>query len=343
MDWEKTSCPYYPRLDEVMTGNMENVHRGLLLPLLISLCALVMLLLVILAMSQVSIIAPIVRSEYSMQWWFPLSAIVALLLTYIYLLFRNNFGVLWVADQQGLTVLGLFGRKFVPWDSVQRAFRRYSGIIYGSQLILQTDSGDIAVPMRSTYLAASIRQHLNRLGKAEGMKLPDRAESVFALIPNDVQHRMEWINSNPPGRWMTAAEIRSSIPLFIIVTLIPALRRHARWDDLLLICLNYAAIFALGIWHRSRNRRVGRFIFDDVGFEAHTAWGVQRADWTDIADARWTGNEAAIRLKVASQPNIEVPWDKNPGLMLAIIRSLRRVAKPIQIPVPDELLTETDN
>lgn len=118
----------------------------------------------------------------------------------------------WRTDANGLTRINLWGyRTFLAWTDVIGAKTTRSsgahGLLPCNYYQLSTRRGRRSVPI--TYLpklGGSIIQHLQPLGKADGLELTQDILSFWTPIPDDIAEEMDW--NRERGHGVSRVELR---------------------------------------------------------------------------------------------------------------------------------------
>lgn len=99
----------------------------------------------------------------------------------------------WQTDHRGVFALGYNRKRFVAWDHIAGAKSTDDSYILSSTDI------ELVVPLKpaasmflSDKLAASLWQHLRRVGLAEDIDLPKAAETFWTDIAESVPREIEW-------------------------------------------------------------------------------------------------------------------------------------------------------
>lgn len=98
------------------------------------------------------------------------SLLLALIFAGIYGLRKSAFyDYYWRTDSRGLTVHGAGRRMHLPWSEVTYAKTQYAGFRQGVRHVIRTSSIVVQVPLQADKLVRSIKYHLSRDGKGDGI------------------------------------------------------------------------------------------------------------------------------------------------------------------------------
>lgn len=255
-------------------------------------------------------------------------------------------GLYWKTDRQGLTMRGILCRRFVEWMEIEEAHSKRSlsrELVY----ILRTRKGTITVPTRmdgnkysGQELAASIWQHLRRIGKADRLELPSEALTFWDSIPDDLPREIDW---QSPGRKpnMTRLAIGSAImpAIFLVGIIYLACANSRSYFPAVMLALLIVpnAVMFHGLY-RCAVRTAFSFSLREHSFEANAPNGRWQALWSEVTSAQWERGGLAI---IVNHWRVYVPYtpgdDDKGKLVLGVIRKLRSEAQRAAVIIPDAL------
>ena len=260
----------------------------------------------------------------------------------IFRLLTGNYT--WKTDNSGLTIGGIYRRKFIGWHEFEDAISRK--IPTGFSYVLRTSKGRIPITdLRGTQSAnfyASVWQHLRRYGKAGKLELPEEALSLWDIIPDEIPANLSWENSKPPRWWSSSAFFVIFMGLLLTGGFI-----FNRSNVFLMIFISIAAIFFVilaVVCTLDSVRTARRVILKDDGLEADLPRKSVHILWSDVNAASWgidkNTNLISIRIDSGTQ-TIHIPYysndDSSSKLILAIIRNLRKARNPQALTIPSTL------
>lgn len=252
----------------------------------------------------------------------------------------NVFECRYKTDSTGITVRGLSTGRSVPWSSVISAEMKGGSGSMVYRLRLDKGRVDIPVTMNTNgFLAASVWQHLRRLGKAGAIVPPPETLSIWTPIPDSVPRETDW--NNPKQPMLDAKAV--FVGLFIIVALIFVFSDSNGWLDRLFSHFGHAlwgAVLFVYAGIRSRFLVARRVMVRSYRVEAHTELNKIDLDWDRVTVAHWAHNTYTIGTKGFGKV-AAIPFDPNDSTtsdtILAIIRHLRNRHNSVPVPIPPPL------
>ncbi len=233
----------------------------------------------------------------------------------------------WRTDAEGLETRSLVRRRFERWADAKSIPRIEYRLRCKSRLL---------------PVAASVWQHMRRLGKAEVADLPEPALTFWDEIPDALPWEAEW--DQPSGVRMGKRVLLSAAALLVCLGLglavaglvVPHQRDLLVWavcSWLYALCFGGMLSRAYGPQpeHISLDRRTLRARFGDRTVEVAS---------NDVLSAGWWGEPGLLQLRTATS-RIAIPLDStrdgSSKLVLAVIRWLRTSSKPVLVAIPRTL------
>lgn len=239
----------------------------------------------------------------------------------------------WRTSREGLTVARLFKRRFIDWHQVESAQTRWVNLLVGRVHVLRTAKGVVYVPADQLYLGASIKQHLNRIGKGEGIELPDRAETLWAPIPGDIPREIEWVNPQPPSATLVLALIAAGAFSIALGLWWLQATEGFRFKMVIVVAISAACIQA-GLKLARTARRVN---LNDERLVVGTLIGSVNTPWHQVKST--ADEQGSARIRASWLHTVFLPWNTDEEgvkrLVYAIVRRLREEDRPVQLPLPE--------
>jgi len=238
----------------------------------------------------------------------------------------------------GLKINYLRGERLINWSSVTGATGTSNGSLSVITLVTKAGKVGIAGAHGHGVLAASIWQHLRRMGKADGLTIPPTALSLWIPVPDSVPREMDWNNPAPPI--LTRKVYLASIAIVCVLVLCAwnwrLFDKVHQWGGQFLWSLTgfvYAAF-------RAKLLNARRVMVRSDRLEAEAT--ISRIDlpWDRITVARWVHNSLTIGARGFAKV-VAIPYDpKDPAsatVILSIVRYLRARQHPMAVLVPETL------
>lgn len=253
----------------------------------------------------------------------------------------------YATDLNGLTLRGVVRRGFIPWHTVTSA--RIVGKRFRDTLHLRTMQGDLKLRLSALgnytgaeTIAASVNQHLRRLGKIELLEPSDTMLRLWTAVPERVPRCVDWSGRMPE---------MAKAGLFLLALWVPL----ALWG-----WYNYlttGAGFGMVLYTTALLPLVWLFLRE--GFSTACAARVtddylevdlfQRQAtifWGDVTDAQISVGTRPGTLRIDSRNprrSVSIPLvsgeNGNEGLILAAVRRLRQAGQAIPLPVTSGVRT----
>jgi len=229
--------------------------------------------------------------------------------------------------------------RLIPWIDVTEAKTSGEGSL---RLTLVTNRDSVKLDASSVgpswfCLLASIHQHLARLGRADGMVLPENALSIWREVPEDVPSEVEW----------NAGSSRAAIFLGVFGVLmfggcgwlIVSSLREGKIGMVIMAGFALVAWWALfqGLLAPSVCRSPLQVGVRRDGLEARLPFRNVRISWSDVAAAWWFNDNLIVR---AGNSRREIWFGYRLGdreseqRMMCLIRHLRSAGGGQAIPLP---------
>ncbi|HOM71827.1 MAG TPA: hypothetical protein PLP86_06230 [Armatimonadota bacterium] len=251
----------------------------------------------------------------------------------------SSFDGYWETDSQGLKASGLFRTVYIRWEDITHASTKWANIVIGRVHWLQAGGKTVLVPAGDLFLGLSIRQHLHRIGAAEGIKLSDEAERLIAPISEEVPDQIAWTTDNPPN-----LVYHMALTLLIIGVAVTAASWFLVKEDRLLAYLFIPV--ALILFEDTIKKpwidlfTATRASVNSDRLRVDTTLRTLTILWNSIVTSEWQGRTIVLKAKPGGR--VAIPWNTSEEnstlLILSIIRHLRSVSRHVQLPVPRELI-----
>ncbi len=247
----------------------------------------------------------------------------------------------------GLTLRAVLRRRFVPWISVTEA------TMHGTRLRLRTTDGLVTVPLRSlgdsqaaAALAASVWQHLRRLGRAEGMELTEEMRRIWQPVPESIPQEQDWEHRIPRSCRMGQAAALIFFLVMLVASCWYAVSLGGAYNIALGCVLTVCYAVLMCTMLAPEALRVAEEVRLREGYlEARTLRGWVYLPWTDVSGAGWTQRYLYVR----SRSRRAEVWIRlvsgdrdSETLVLGTIRRLRTAGVPQPIPLPPTSVVDKD-
>ncbi len=237
----------------------------------------------------------------------------------------------WRTTSAGLQYRGILRGGFIPWAEVRNIRVTSPYYLSGERIIIQGDGRKTAIPGHDTLLCASVRQHLRRVGKAEGIAVPKEADWLWRDLTVDLPDNIEWVDNgwfNLPLIWVGVILLLSpSVVQFIWF-------RHSNVNPIYMFMLVLG--FHLHSWMRTSVKRV-TLTKDTV--EVDTRRSIITMRWDELQSVGWS--EKAICLRREGKRAVCFNWvpgsADSTAVVLAIMQRMRNSSLGVQVPVSDQL------
>lgn len=182
--------PYKPELESVESAGGLKPNRKIQIGILI---------INFIAILFLSIAVYFLLMEVSIKIILVFSVVIIAAAVAIFIWLRNilNADFYLKTDSNGIHAQSLRKSKFIRWDDVTDI--NVSSSLYETIYIIKSRDSSIKFTDGNFYIMASVWQHLNKLGKAEKIKLLEESLSLWKLVPDNVPEGIEWINPHQPN------------------------------------------------------------------------------------------------------------------------------------------------
>ncbi|MEN6372724.1 MAG: hypothetical protein ABFD64_12020 [Armatimonadota bacterium] len=242
-------------------------------------------------------------------------------------------------DANGLTMIGVLHRRFIPWINVKEALITKTKISNYS-LVLKTQHGTVKFEPRNWGLIASTWQHLGRLGRADSMVLPPQALAFWEPVPDDVPQELDWSKKSAAGDIISASVV---VLFFGGIAIYLWFSVKTLWSPMgLLIIWLTISMFIMLKWlllpealHKPWRIRVR----EDY-IEANLPFSKAYIPWSEITSAHFANNNSSELIIKYGRRKSEIRIFYMQGkkeledLVLAIIRKLR-ASSGVAIEMPE--------
>lgn len=257
-----------------------------------------------------------------------------------WLIIRSLFGFFsYKTDSIGILLRGPLRRKYISWIEIKEAYTKDATA--EKIITLVTNNGVFQLAPRSVgglsgeVLIASIWQRLRRLGRAEKITIPNRAQTLWDAIPDELQRQQDWRRQSILGDvigLVIFVLMFWGYPIYLYIVH-PIDRVMA---GILIVLVAVISAFIIP----TLTRKPKQISLRDDCIDASLMFKSVRLFWDDITYAYWNKEGLIIGSK-PKRVEVRVPWMKkavtSSKLILAIIRRLRTSAHPQAITIPDAL------
>lgn len=258
----------------------------------------------------------------------------------------------WSTTPEGLYARAILRRRFVRWDDVREASSRRSSLHSTPAYTIRTSRGRFQVYPVGTYsmivLYASVWQHLRRVGKADGLELPQEALSIWDSIPDELPREMDWADKRQPLLWPNIAVPAVFMTGALWFAITEALDGHYLFAIAVLLAGSILPLMFASLI-REMLASAKKVSLCEDRLEAVTRRGPVTIPWNDVRRAKWDRDSGSGCLRIligGGSPYREVgilykpTSEESSKLILVVIRRLRTAGTPQALVIPDPLRSD---